>query len=358
MYSHDSVSIPMILRLASFLALVFSLLVVVGGASRAQTDDRPLRLFATVPDLGSLAREVGGDQVEVTVIAKGREDAHFVEAKPSFIKSLSEADLYLQIGFDLEVGYAPLLLQSARNAKVLPGNPGYLDASSVITPLDVPSAPVDRSMGDVHPLGNPHYLLDPVNGLKVARLIRDRLGELRPDKRGYFATRCEAFRSRLCAAMVGEALARTYDAEKLAVLFEHGKLDEFLRQQGDASALGGWFGLLAPYHGARAVDDHNLWPYFARRFGLEVIGHMEPKPGIPPTTMHLTGLVQQMRARQVKVVIAAPYYDPRHARFVSDATGAKVVYLSHQVGGRDGTDDYVSMLDYNVRQVAAARGGS
>jgi ABC-type Zn uptake system ZnuABC Zn-binding protein ZnuA len=153
---------------------------------------------------------------------------------------------------------------------------------------------------------------------------------------------------------VGRALAQKYDAEKLAILFEHGTLDAFLQEQKDAGALGGWLHALRPYYGTWVVDDHPIWPYFARRFGLRVAGHLEPKPGIQPTTSHLTQLVRQMKAENVSVILAAPYYDPRHANFVAEATGARVVYLAHQVGSRKGADDYVDMIDYNVTQLAAA----
>ena len=143
------------------------------GLMRVSAQQEPLRVAATTPELGSLAREIGGEHVTVVVFAKGTEDAHFVEAKPSFIKELSQVDVYIQAGMDLEVGWAPVLLQNARNSKVLPGAPGYIDASTVITPLEVPTGPIDRSMGDVHPGGNPHYLTDPLNGLRVAELLRD-----------------------------------------------------------------------------------------------------------------------------------------------------------------------------------------
>ena len=324
----------------------------------AQEGGKPIHVCATVPDLGSLARAVGGDQVSVTVFAKGTEDPHFVEAKPSFIKALSQADLYIQVGMDLEIGWAPVLLQNARNGAALPGARGFLDASRVISPLEVPSGPVDRSMGDVHPLGNPHYLLDPLNGLKVARLIRDKLIELRPERKQYFEERYASFNQRLGAALVGVKLARKYDAEKLARLFEHGKLEAFLKQQGEASLLGGWLRVMLPHYGAKAVADHNLWPYFARRFGISLIGFMEPKPGVPPTTKHLGTLTELMRAEGVKIVLTVSYYDPRHARFISEKTGARVVNLAHQVGAREGTDDdYLAMIDYNVRQLAAALEG-
>jgi ABC-type Zn uptake system ZnuABC Zn-binding protein ZnuA len=258
---------------------------------------------------------------------------------------------------DIEAGWAPVLLQNARNGKVLPGAPGHLDISTAITPLEVPTGPVDRSMGDVHSSGNPHYLLDPMNGLKAAQLIRDKLSELRPAKKQYFAERYDAFRQRLGRALVGDALARKYDIERLALLQDQSRLGPYLKQQGDDKLLGGWLGAMLPHDATKVVDDHNVWPYFARRFGFEVIGHMEPLPGVPPTTKHLGELIERMRAEHVRVVMTLAYYDPRHARFVSERTGARVAPLAHQVGAREGTDDYLSMFDYNVRQLVAALGG-
>ena len=161
-----------------------------------------------MPELSSLAKEVGGDYVQLFTFAKATEDPHFVEAKPSFIKTLSTCNLYVQIGLELEVGWAPVLLQNARNAKILLGAPGYVDASSVVTPMEVPTTPVNRSMGDVHPLGNPHYLLDPLNGLKVAALLRDKFSELQPENAQYFADRYMNLRQRVGSALVGESLAK------------------------------------------------------------------------------------------------------------------------------------------------------
>jgi ABC-type Zn uptake system ZnuABC Zn-binding protein ZnuA len=330
--------------------LLAAALLLRGTAAHAE----PLRVCATLPDLASLVRTVGGDEVTLTVFSKGTEDPHFVEAKPSYVKALSEADLLVVNGLDLEVGYLSVLLQNARNARVLPGGPGYLDASEPVAPLEVPSGTVDRSMGDVHPLGNPHYWLDPLDGLRVARLVRDRLAELRPERRDAFAARAAA-EARLGTALVGDALARKYALEKLLALADLGRLDAFLAEQGDT--LGGWLGLLRSYRGAPVVDDHGLWPYFAHRFGLEVAGHMEPKPGIPPTTRHLGEVIDLMRSRKVRVVLASAYYDPRHADFVAAHTGARVVRMANLVGAREGTDDYLAMLDYDVRQLAATLGG-
>jgi ABC-type Zn uptake system ZnuABC Zn-binding protein ZnuA len=326
------------------------------GLSSAGAQQEALRVAATVPELGSLAREVGGEHVTVVVFAKGTEDAHFVEAKPSFIKALSQADVYIQAGMELEAGWAPVLQQNARNSKILPGAPGYIDASTVITPLDIPTGPIDRSMGDVHPAGNPHYLIDPLNGLKVAQLLRDKLSALRPAQQDYFAERYTTFRKRVGAALVGETLAQKYDVTKLALLFEHGRLAAFLQSQHEANLLGGWLGHMLPYVGTKAVADHNLWPYFSQRFGLTVHSFMEPKPGVPPTTRHLQELVQTMRAENISIILTSVYYDPRHAQFLAQHTGARVVPLAHQVGARPGTDDYFGLIDYNIRQLVAVLG--
>ncbi|MDD2901869.1 MAG: metal ABC transporter substrate-binding protein [Syntrophales bacterium] len=324
------------------------------SAAFAQTATGPLKACVTVPELGSLVREIGGNQVSVTVFAKDKENPHFVEAKPSFIKDLSQADLFVQLGLEMEMAWAPVLLQNATNGRVLPGARGFLDASTAITPLEVPTGTVDRSMGDIHPFGNPHYLADPLNGLKVAALIRDKLTDLRPGQRAYFQERYQNFRQRLGAALVGEKLARKYDFAKLAILYEHGKLLHFLKQQGDQTLLGGWMGQMLPYYGVKAVADHNLWPYFAHRFGIVVVGFMEPKPGVPLSTRHLGELIKIMEDQKVKLVLSTPFFDPRHARFVAGKTGARIVEMAHQVGARPGAGDYLSMINYNIRQLQAA----
>jgi len=318
---------------------------------------KPIQVCATVPDLGNLALEIGGDQVKITVFGKSQEDPHFIEAKPSFIKALSQADLFLQIGMELEIGYAPVLLQNARNSRVLVGARGYVDCSKMITPMGIPTGPVDRSMGDVHPLGNPHYMTDPLNGLRVARLIRDRLIELRPEKKSLFEERYTNFYRKIGDALAGDKLAQKYGFEKLALLYEEGKMESFLKEQKVEGSLGGWLGMMLPYRGCKVVADHNLWPYFGRRFGISVVGFLEPKPGISPTTRHLQELIEMMKAEGVKVILASSYFDIRHAQFVSNKTGGKIVPMAHQVGSRPGTEDYLKMTDYNVRQLVTAFGG-
>ena len=334
-----------------WLMCVGMLLLMLSGSVAAQSQSRPLNVVATVPELGSLAREIGGDQVDVTVIAKGTEDPHFVEAKPSFVKAVNQADVFIQMGMEMEVGWAPVLLQQSRNPNVQPGQPGFIDASVVISPLGVPTGPIDRSMGDVHAAGNPHYLLDPLRGLQVALYIRDQFTTLRPAQRALFAQRYTDFRQRLGAKLVGAELANQYAFEKLAPLFAHGKLVDFLKSQNQAHLLGGWFGAMAPFVGTKVVGDHDMWAYFAERFRLRVVGLMEPKPGVPPTTRHLKDLIETMQAEGVHIILTGAYYDPRHARFLAQHASGKVAQMAHQVDARPGTSDYLSMIDYNVNQL-------
>ncbi len=320
----------------------------------------PVEVCATIPDLADLAREVGGDQVAVTAFTKGVQDPHFLEARPSFIKSLNQADLYVQVGLELEIGWAPRLLGSARNPRVIFGSSGFVDGATAISPLEVPVGQVDRSMGDVHALGNPHYLLDPLSGLKVARLIRDRLAALRPAKTSYFEDRYSGFTRRLATRLLGEELVKQYrddEISKLLLLLERGGLarfTSFLDGQAQKALLGGWLGLALPHAGTKVAADHNLWPYFAERFGLKVIGFLEPKPGITPTTRHLTELIERMKEEKVRAIFMAPYFSARYADLVTRSTGAAIVPMAHQVEARPGCDSYLDMIDYNVRQVVAA----
>lgn len=320
----------------------------------ARDAEAALKVCATIPDLGDLARQVGGDRVSVTVFAKGTEDPHFLEARPSFVKAASEADVLLMVGMELEVGWIPPIILNSRNPKIQSGQPGFVEVSQAITPLEVPTGVVDRSLGDVHMAGNPHFLVDPICGLRVARLLVEKFGALRPNDKGAFEENFKAFRAKVCDALVGPELAKKYDAEKLALLAENGKLETFLDGQGDRKLLSGWLGLFAGRAGAKAVADHSLWPYLAHRYGLTIVGFMEPRPGVAPTTRHLQELVEQMTRENVKLILQSPYFDPRHGEFVSRETGAKVVPLAHQVGGRQGTDDYISMCDYNARTLARA----
>ena len=223
------------------------------------------------------------------------------------------------------------------------GGRGLLDASRAIVPLEVPSGVVDRSMGDVHAGGNPHYLSDPLNGLRVARLLAERLSAARPAAAAKFAAGLAAFERALLERLVGAELAGRVPAAELVETIDAGRL---------TGPVGGWLGQLATARGVLAVQDHRLWPYLARRFGLELVAELEPIPGIAPTTAHLTEVVGLIEARGVRLLLASAYFDPRHARTVADRTGIPVVTLAHQVGALPGADDYLSTAELNVRAVA------
>lgn len=333
---------------------LYSVIVLVCLVLPTQVSAETLKVCATVPELGGLVKAVGGDLVAVTVFAKGTEDPHFLDARPSFIKSLSNADAFVQVGLDLETAWAPLLLRSSRNSRIQPGQAGFIDASQAIEPLDIPTGTVDRSMGDVHPQGNPHYLTDPLNGLKVAALLRDRLTILQPSSRPVFARNYELFRKHLGEAVVGSELFAKYDFEKLALLHQHGKLTAFLEQQGELKKLAGWFGKLAPYSGARIVTYHKSWPYFASRFGLIVVAHLEPKPGIPPAPGHLLEVIKIAKAEQARILLVEPWINQQTTQAVADKTGLRVVRAATAQSPGSGSYDYLAAMEDIVTRIAAS----
>jgi zinc/manganese transport system substrate-binding protein len=245
---------------------------------------------------------------------------------------------------DLEIGWLPTLLRSARNPEIAPGGSGYVDASVAIEPLEVPTTRVDRSMGDVHPYGNPHYLADPLNGLAVAALLRDRFSALRPDQRERFAASYASLAKRILEALVGETFAARASSDALVAELRGGALAA-------DPALGGWLGRARDAGVSRAVQDHRYWAYFARRFGLELVDTLEPKPGIEPTTAHLREVIERIRAEHIPVVLTNPYFDPRHARFVAEQTGARIAHMAHQVGATPAARDYVATIEHNVSEV-------
>ncbi len=334
------------------IVFVFVAIVVLGdpGATFAE----PLRVCTTVPELGSLVETIGGPEVEVTVFAKPTEDPHFVDARPSFIRALNKADVLVLSGLQLEIGWLPVLIRNARNSQVLLGAPGYVDASVAIQPMNIPAVTVNRSMGDVHAMGNPHYLLDPINGLQVARLLRDRMSTLRPASTENFASRFEAFRKQVATRLAGERLAESYDIEKLARVQESGKLLPFLASVNQSSDLGGWWGRLLSNPGTKVVQDHRIWPYFARRFGLRIVAEMEPKPGIAPSTKHMKQVAEIIIAQKVPIAMTAAYYDPKYGDFLARETGIAVIRMANQAGAQPGTTDYLDMIDYNVSRIADA----
>jgi zinc/manganese transport system substrate-binding protein len=289
--------------------------ILLGGATQAGA---ALKVVATTQDLESIAKEVGGDKVETESLAKGYQDPHFVEAKPSFILRLNRADLLIVVGRELEIGWLPALINQARNSKIQPGASGYLDASLTAKILDIPTGAVTRAEGDVHPQGNPHYWLDPENGRRIARAVKDRLSQLDPANAAVFAQREADFERRLA--------------------------------EGEQR----WKAAMAPYKGLKVATYHRSWPNFADAFGLDVVGYVEPKPGIPPSPAHSLELIQQMKRDNVKLIIIEPYFDPKTPNSIGSQTAAQVVTLAPSVGGEKEVTDYFKLFDYDMAKLTAA----
>jgi zinc/manganese transport system substrate-binding protein len=293
-----------------FLTVLFSTALAISASAK-------LKVVATLPDFGSLAREIGGDKVEVVTLAKATEDPHFVDARPSFVVSMRNADVLIDGGAELEIGWLPPLLQNTRNPKIEIGKPGRVEASAGVRLMNVPTN-VTRAAGDVHALGNPHFTVDPIIGKAIAQHIAQSFSTL------------------------DAANAAVYDANyKKFEATINAKLQE-------------WGAAMLPFKGQNVVAYHDSWVYFAHRFGLNIDIFLEPKPGIPPSPSHLTEVIAQMKAQKIKVILVEPFHDRRIAEKVASATGAKVVDFGQFPGGLPGTDNYVKLIDTLVSRLAAA----
>lgn len=301
-------------------ALVLALALI--AAPHAARADKKINVVTTTEDLASITNEIGGDLVSVESLSRGYQDPHFVDAKPSYLVKLRKADLFVEVGRDLEVGWVPGLLNSARNAKILPGGAGFVDASKNIQVLEL-GGPVGREQGDVHPLGNPHYWLDPENGLVMAAAIRDGLSRVSPAGAATFASRYADFEKRL----------RAKEAE--------------WKQRAKAIGL----------TGARVVTYHRSWPYFARAFGFEVMDFVEPKPGVPPTPKHVQDLTAEMKAQSVKLLFVEPYFDPKLPQQIARTTGAALVILPPSVGAAKEVTSYLGLFDAQLALIQNALTG-
>jgi zinc/manganese transport system substrate-binding protein len=285
---------------------------------RAGEASAALKVIATTEDLASLAREIGGDRITIEALARGYQDPHFVEAKPSFILKLHAAGLLIVVGRELEQAWLPPLITQSRNARIQAGAAGYLDASLNARILEIPAGQITRAMGDVHPLGNPHYWLSPDNGRRVAQAIQRKLSELAPTDASYFAQRYADFDRRL------------------------------------AEAQKRWEGMFAPHRGIKVVTYHRSWSNFCEAFGIEVIGYVEPRPGIPPSPSHTLALNQEMKRQGIKIIMVEPYFDLKTPNAIARATGAKVVVLPPSVGGVPEVKTYLDLFDYNLRKLIEA----
>lgn len=280
--------------------------------------ENKLNIMTATTDLAALTQEIGGDKVEVESIARGYQDPHFVEAKPSFLLKLRHADLLVVVGLELEIGWLPPLISQSTNPKIQVGAPGYFDASRFARILEIPTGVVTRAEGDVHPLGNPHYWLDPDNGLRIAKGIQNKLSEMRPNDAPYFAQRYDSFEQRL--------------------------------KQAEQK----WLAEMKPYAGRKVVTYHRSWPNFAEHFGLDVVGYVEPRPGIPPSPQHTVELIGMMKRDGVKVIVVEPYFDLKTPNAIARDTGAQVVVLMPSVGGEKEITDYFKLFEYDIAKLKQA----
>lgn len=300
--------------------LIFGFIVIGLLDAWALPSSAKLNVVASTPDFGAIAREIGGEQVDVTSLAKGTEDPHFVDAKPSFIRILNQADVLIEGGADLEVGWLPPLIVNARNPKIQLGQPGRIIAADVVRLIEVPVGPIDRSLGDVHPFGNPHFTVDPMNGKMIARLVEERFCVLVPSDCAVFKDSRKKFEEKIDARMVE------------------------------------WQKKMAPLKGVRAISYHKSFSYFAERFGLRVVNTIEPKPGIPPSAAHVRDLVSQMKAEGVRLILMEPNRERKTPAFLANETGAKIAMIPSMVGGTREARDYLSFFDSIIETLVAAAG--
>lgn len=304
-------------RFGSILPVIVILVSVLAPAGRAADK---IRVVATIPDLKALVEAVGGDLVEVDTLARGMQNAHEIEVRPSLMLKLRKADVLIENGLELD-RWVEVAIQGANNPKVVPGAPGVIDASRDIPVLDVPTIRVDRSVGDVHPLGNPHYTLDPGLAPIISQNIVDGLARVAPEHRATFERNRQVFLGRL-----DEAMAR-------------------------------WTKTMAPFKGAKVIVYHPQWIYFLTRFGLNQVGTLEDRPGIPASPGHLVRVIRQMKDERIKVLIVEPWNDQKLAARVAEEAGAKMLVLATMVGGVKGADSYIGAIDYNVNALAQALRG-
>ncbi|MBK5271450.1 MAG: zinc ABC transporter substrate-binding protein [Bacteroidia bacterium] len=276
-----------------------------------------IKVVTTTTDMKSIAELIGGNKVSVSSIATGYQNPHFVDPKPSYIISLTKADLFVTVGLDLEIGWSPQLLTSSRNNKIQRGAAGYVDASEGVTLYQVPSS-INRSEGDIHIYGNPHYWLDPQNGKVIARNIANGLERVDPSNKAVYESNLQAFIA---------------------------KIDSKMKE---------WLTTMAPFRGTKIIAYHNEWVYFETRFGLQIVDFMEPKPGIPPTPSQLVKVIKEVKANNIKVIVSSPYFTTSSSDVVSKQTGAKELTLATSVGAFDSIKNYFDLFDYNINQLITA----
>ncbi len=314
-----------------------------------------IRVVAVLPDAGWLVRELAGDRAELTVLLTGREDPHYLTARPSYILAAHRADAFIDPGMQLTVGYVPLILKNSRNSKIQVGMPGFIDTSIFIDKLDVPTR-LSRAAGDVHPQGNPHYNLDPVRMIEAARAVAIGLARIDPKNSKLYRKNFLRLREKLIRRLVGDVLVDAVGPDKLLFLLKKNRLIPFLKRVRAGNRpiiryLGGWLREMLPFRGSAFISHHKLWSYFAQRFGLVSLGELEPKPGIPPSAKHLRRIIRLASEKRPRWIFAASYQPLKTARFVSKKTGIPYLVLPVLVNAVPSVKTYPQMIDYIIAQI-------
>ncbi len=324
----------------------------------ASADASDLNIVTTTTDLASIAQYIVGDKGQATPICAGEDDPHFLEAAPSYVMRARRADLWIRVGMSLEIGWERPVIDGSRNRNIRPGQPGHLDASQNILRIEVPTERVTPAMGDVHPEGNPHYQTDPLNGRIVAETIAERLKRIAPEHSQTFQENLERFKNELDERTFGAELVDELGGDRLWALVLNDNLDSYLAQNQLEDQLGGWKAKMRPHRGQKLVTYHKNWGYFAKRFGLEIVTELEPKPGIPPSPTHLSSVVNTVNDQNIKAIIMAPFYSRRAADFVAERTEASVYVCPLSVPGTEpGPNGYFELIDTIAQTFSTALEG-
>jgi ABC-type Zn uptake system ZnuABC Zn-binding protein ZnuA len=346
-----------------YVAGTFLFLAILLGGSPGDAFGK-LKIVATLPDYAAIAKEVGGDLVEVRHIAELNQDPHFVSPKPSYSLMLREADLFVSTGLDLEL-WVPVVVDKSGNPAIREREEGYVSVSRGVNLLQKPQGTVTRAEGDIHIYGNPHIYTGPLNAVKIAENVLIGLKKISPENADYFTQRYHDFKERIYRALFGEELVDLVGGEKLSRIFEEGNLEDFLESEEMNTVvdgtplrdrLGGWLAKAMPLVGQKIVCYHNSWIYFTTTFGLEIAGYVEPKPGIPPSAKHVRAITELIERERIKAVLVEKYFEESTPRKIEEKTGAKMVRVTMDVGGEPGVDDYVALVDFWIERLLAVMG--
>ncbi len=327
------------------------------AAPAAPVSAEPIRVVSTLPILASLAREVGGDLVEATSLAKGDQDPHFVSPTPVLMKKTREADLFLSLGLSLDL-WADEVVNGSGNSRIFRGQPSFVIASAGIPVLEIPSI-LSREMGDIHPEGNPHVWLDPLRVKALAENIAKALAAARPDAAATFAANLKRFEARIDESLFGKPLVDLVGGAKLGRLAADGTLDDYLGSnsvdgQPLRDRIGGWLARSRPLRGKTVIEYHKVWIYFAKMFGLELAGEIEERPGIPPGPRHQQQTIELVRSRKIPLILVDNFYDPKLPQHIAAESGAVAVLLPSQVGGEPAVHDIFDLIDLILDRLLGA----